>query len=237
VSDVELGGGPSELVLGRPGGPAAGPAGRADVVFVIDTTGSMTDKIDALLDTCQRFMDGLARRRLSWQAAVVGFGDLRVKGDRIVATGFSRDVERVKNWLRRVPRFGGGGNRGESSLEALDRALALSGYREGAVKTLILITDEPAHKDEWTPGEMTERLKEAAALTFVISPDLRYFRHLAKATGGTWSQVGPDTDFNSIMAMFDQLARSVASTVDSVHRLAGGDVKRFLSLPEGRRKE
>jgi hypothetical protein len=53
---------------------------RADLVFVIDTTGSMNDKIDGLIESCQSFVDKLAAKRIDWAAAVVGFGDLTVEG-------------------------------------------------------------------------------------------------------------------------------------------------------------
>ena len=77
---------------------------RADLVFVIDTTGSMNDKIDGLIESCQSFVDRLATRRIDWVAAVVGFGDLTVEGDRIVATPFSSSAERVKS-LRTAALF------------------------------------------------------------------------------------------------------------------------------------
>src|SRR5450759_5464107 len=109
---------------------------RADLVFVIDTTGSMNDKIDALIQTCQSFVDKLATRRIDWVAAVVGFGDLTVEGDRIVATPFSSSADRVKALLRGLPRYSGGGNEGESSLEALQAALDQPGYRADAMKAV-----------------------------------------------------------------------------------------------------
>jgi hypothetical protein len=96
---------------------------RADLIFVIDTTGSMNDKIDGLIESCESFVDKLAAKRIDWVAAVVGFGDLTVEGDRIVATPFSSSAERVKALLRGLPRYSGGGNEGESSLEALQAAL------------------------------------------------------------------------------------------------------------------
>jgi hypothetical protein len=117
---------------------------RADLVFVIDTTGSMNDKIDGLIESCQSFVDKLAAKRIDWAAAVVGFGDLTVEGDRIVATPFSSSAERVKALLRGLPRYSGGGNEGESSLEALQTALGQPGYRPDAMKVFVLITDEPA---------------------------------------------------------------------------------------------
>lgn len=210
---------------------------RADLVFVIDTTGSMNDKIDALIETCQSFVDRLATRRIDWVAAVVGFGDLTVEGDRIVATPFSSSAERVKALLRGLPRYSGGGNEGESSLEALQAAIDLPGYRPDAMKVVVLITDEPALQKKIRPSAMTGRLRESGVIAFVLSPKINYFRSMAADTGGEWWNVDSGGDFSRILALFDKIATRVAATLESVHKLTGGDVKAYLGLPASTRGE
>ena len=210
---------------------------QADLVFVIDTTGSMNDKIDGLIESCESFVDRLATRRIDWAAAVVGFGDLTVEGDRIVATPFSANAERVKTLLRGLPRYSGGGNEGESSLEALRAALNQPGYRTDAMKVVVLITDEPALQRQLRPSSITGMLREEAAITFVLSPDIKYFRTMAADTGGHWWKIESGGDFSKILAAFDRMASQVASTVAAVHKLTGGDVKEYLSLPASRREE
>lgn len=210
---------------------------RADLVFVIDTTGSMNDKIDGLIESCQTFVDRLGTKHIDWAAAVVGFGDLTVEGDRIVATPFSSSAERVKALLRGLPRYSGGGNEGESSLEAVQAALNQSGFRADAMKVVILITDEPALQKGLRPSTITGKLREAGAMAFVLSPDLKYFRSMAADTGGHWWKVESGGDFSKILDAFDRIASQVASTVAAVHRLTGGDVKEFLGLPPSRRGE
>jgi hypothetical protein len=210
---------------------------RADLVFVIDTTGSMNDKIDALIETCQSFVDKLATKHIDWAAAVVGFGDLTVEGDRIVATPFSSSADRVKTLLRGLPRYSGGGNEGESSLEALQAALRQPGFRLDAMKVFVLITDEPALQRQLRPATMSGKLREAGAIAFVLSPNIKYFRSMAADTGGQWWNVETGGDFSQILAVFDKIATKVASTLAAVHKLAGGNVKEYLSLPSSRREE
>lgn len=210
---------------------------RADLVFVIDTTGSMNDKIDGLVESCQSFVDKLAAKRIDWVAAVVGFGDLTVEGDRIVVTPFSSSADRVKALLRGLPRYSGGGNEGESSLEALQAALDQPGYRPDAMKVVVLITDEPALQREHRPATISGRLREAGAIAFVLSPNIKYFRSMATETGGQWWNVDSGGDFSKILDVFDKIATQVASTVAAVHRLAGGNVKDYLGLPPSRREE
>jgi hypothetical protein len=210
---------------------------RADLVFVIDTTGSMNDKIDGLIESCESFVDKLARKRIDWVAAVVGFGDLTVEGDRIVATSFSSSADRVKALLRGLPRYSGGGNEGESSLEALQAALDQPGYRPDAIKVVVLITDEPALQRRLRPTTISGRLREAGAIAFVLSPNIKYFRSMATETGGQWWNVDSGGDFSQILAVFDKIATKVASTVAAVHKLAGGNVKEYLGLPPSSREE
>jgi hypothetical protein len=206
---------------------------RADLVFVIDTTGSMNDKIDG----CESFVDRLATKRIDWAAAVVGFGDLTVEGDRIVATPFSSSADRVKALLRGLPRYSGGGNEGESSLEALQAALGQRGFRPDAIKVVVLITDEPALQRNLRPAAITGQLREAGAITFVLSPNIKYFRSMASDSGGYWWNVEKGGDFSRILDVFDKIATKVASTVAAVHKLTGGNVKEFLGLPASSREE
>ena len=213
------------------------PKARADLVFVIDTTGSMNDKIDALIQTCQSFVDKLATRHIDWAASVVGFGDLTIEGDRIVATPFSSSADRVKALLRGLPRYSGGGNEGESSLEALQAALDQPGFRQDAMKVVVLITDEPALQRQLRPATMSGRLRDAGVITFVLSPKIKYFQAMAADTGGQWWNVKTGGDFSQILAVFDSIASKVASTLSAVVRLAGGDVKEYLGLPPSSRKE
>ena len=210
---------------------------RADLVFVIDTTGSMNDKIDGLVESCESFVDKLARRHIDWVAAVVGFGDLTVEGDRIVATSFSSSADHVKALLRGLPRYSGGGNEGESSLEAVQAALDQPGYRPDAIKVFVLITDEPALQRGLRASTMTGRLREAGAIAFVLSPNIKYFREMAKDTGGQWWNVDSGGDFSQILSIFDKIATKVASTVAAVQKLAGGNVREYMSLPPSRREE
>jgi hypothetical protein len=210
---------------------------RADLVFVIDTTGSMNDKIDGLIESCETFVDRLAKKHIDWAAAVVGFGDLTVEGDRIVATQFSSNAGRVKTLLRGLPRYSGGGNEGESSLEALQAALAQPGFRDEAIKVFVLITDEPALQRQLRPSAVSGKLREAGAITFVLSPKIKYFRSMAADTGGQWWNVESGGDFARILEVFDSIATKVASTVAAVQRLTGGDVKEYLSLPPSKRAD
>jgi len=105
------------------------------------------------------------------------------------------------------------------------------------MKVVVLITDEPALQRKLRPTTVTGRLREAGAIAFVLSPNLKYFRSMAADTGGQWWNVNSGGDFSEILSIFDKIATKVASTVAAVHKLAGGNVKEYMSLPPSRREE
>lgn len=207
-----------------------------DLVFVIDTTGSMSNKIQGLLNSCSRFVDEFADLGMNYRMAIVAFGDLNVKRDKIMATGFTENVEIVQKNLRNIPRFSGGGNNGESSLQALEKMIALT-FRSGAVKVAILITDEPALQDRnLTVSAVTDQLTRNEILTFVVSPSIGYFKDMAKQTGGKWYKVSSRTDFRDMLDMFRRVAEQVSQVVSDVYRLGDGSVSgyRKLNPPSGK---
>jgi Mg-chelatase subunit ChlD len=205
------------------------PGRKLDLVFVIDTTGSMSDKIDGLLQTCAKFVDEFADLQLQHRLAVVAFGDLRVRGDKIVRTDFTSNVEVTKKSLKNIPRYKGGGNKGESSLEAIGKALDLP-FDEDAVKAIILITDEPAHQKHIKANEMIGRLAEREFLVFVVSPPLDYFKAMAKRNGGKWYKIAANTDFTDLLQIFRDMASRVSHVVSDVHEYGEGSVAKYLML-------
>ncbi len=229
-SDVpQLGPGADDLleIRGQTGGEATGRG--VDLVFVIDTTGSMSDKIESLLATCTRFVEAFNALQLNHRFAIVAFGDLNVRGDKIQNTAFTSSVESTKRSLRRIPRYSGGGNEGESSLEGVERALSLP-FRPDAVKTIVLITDEPAHQQRLRADDIINRLVERQFLVFVASPPLGYFKQMAQRNGGKWYQVAADTNFNDLLDMFRDLAHKVSQAVSDVYQIGNGSVANYLRL-------
>ena len=205
-----------------------------DLVFVFDTTGSMSNKIDGLVHCMDELVSQLGKMRLDWRIAVVPFGDLTVPGDRIVEDlPFIRTVSDASRQLRTMPRFNGGGNLGESSAEAM-LAACRKHYRDGAVKTLVLITDEPALGSEQSLTAVDNALAEIDAACFTVAPDgYPYFERWAINHGGEWTPVGPVVDTAAILALFRSLISRMVDVVDAVHRLGKGSVRSYVALNAG----
>jgi len=205
---------------------------KVDIVFVIDTTGSMNDKIEGLLWTCGQFVDEAKNMDLDANFALVSFGDVSVVGggdtiDTVVP--LTENLEKIKYGLTHIPRNKGFGNEGETPFEAIQQALKLE-YRSNAVKVLILITDEPAIQREITATSITNRLANLEFLVFVIATEDEYYKNMAHKNGGVWKGISADTNLSEILEIFREMAKKVSSIAKDVHLLGEGSVKEYLKL-------
>jgi hypothetical protein len=161
-----------------------------DICFVFDTTGSMSNKIEGLIQCMTEFVDELGKMALDWRTTVVPFGDLTVTGDRVDAQlPFVADVTSAKGQLRTMQRFSGGANQGESSIDAMLAGLGKP-WRQGVVKVIILLTDEPALGAEQAAGRVDEGLSSSDVICFVASVPEQYYQSWASSHGesGTKSE-------------------------------------------------
>ena len=199
---------------------------EVDVCFVIDTTGSMDDKIAGLLNSLTDFVADLANLKLDWRVTCVSFGDLTV-GDRVDGDlPFVTDVQSAQRLIRGVPRYWGGNNIGESSLEAVQAAMNKE-YRQNAVKVLVLLTDEPPLIGQLTPASITKKLKKSEFVCFIVSrPGV--FEAMAEENAGKWYRISSSMDTSGLLGFLRSLLRDVVKVSRAVHDLGGGSVSRYL---------
>lgn len=209
-----------------------------DICLVFDTTGSMSDKIDGLVRCVVDFVRELAKLELDWQLTAVPFGDLTVPGDRVVGDlPFVTTREAGERMIRSMPRFSGGGNDGESSLEAVLAALRKP-YRARSVKVLVVLTDEPPLVSaQLDVNTVARALRKKEFVCFVASPDLAGFRRWADENGGKWYRIGPSMDTGALLDFLRSLVSDVAKTAKAVHEIGGGSVRRYLEIEYRRRGE
>ncbi len=198
----------------------------ADIVFVIDTTGSMGDYLNTMTEKAQDFADAIADSDIDYRLGFVTFGDDIRKGDgeRLAPTD---DVNDFKAAVDALVAYGGADGP-ENQIDAIDYARAsVEGsnpagsfqqdmdfvYREEALKVFILITDIDYH----TPGESysnvydyysegvinsvadeIEKLNNDGVICYVSAPD-EYgylYESLAEETGG---RLFDDEDFSGVI--------------------------------------
>ena len=142
---------------------------RADIVVLIDTTGSMDASLAALKESCVAFSARLADRSLEHRLALLGFGDTN-EGVWLDAHEFTRDATEFQRWAAELRRFDGG-DLPESALDAIAEALRLP-LDDGALHYFYLVTDASFHAPTQN-GESVEtiarRLREQRVMLRVFS--------------------------------------------------------------------
>jgi len=183
-----------------------------DIAFVFDTTGSMSDEIEGVKNTCVAFANKLRASNRDYRLGLVTFGDeireVRGPGDEL-----SADVEEFKGWISRQ-RAAGGGDGPEISLDGLKRASQMK-YRANTQKVLILITDAPPHEkgdgtafSQVKTEDLLAPLRDGGYTVYAVARDDSRFRKLVEATHGEFLQLSRATDFTGII---DKLGGLIAA--------------------------
>lgn len=117
-----------------------------DIVFTLDTTGSMGDEIDILRDTIYSIytrINKLDSANVDLRFGVVLYRD---KGDIYMTKQFAltSDITAFQEFLFNV-RAGGGGDTPEDLIAGLDETVNKMNWRNDAIKLSFLVTDAPGH--------------------------------------------------------------------------------------------
>jgi hypothetical protein len=142
------------------------------------------------------------------------------------------DVDAAARMFHSMRRNGGGGNGGESSLEAVMASIDKTG-RAGALRVVLLITDEPPLTHAIRPATVSQVLTIREVLCNVISTPLDAFQQLSRATGGTWLPIGSHVDMTSLVRTWGTLGEQIALRAARVVEI-GGSPQRLLQLETGR---
>ena len=113
--------------------------GKADIIFVIDNTGSMGSYVNNVMNNLTSFADGLSNCNI--QYGVVEFGDTYTTFSK---SPFMSSHSEVINRLKQI-HCSGGGDYEEKALEGISDAINYPFRSDAAAKEVILITDAPYH--------------------------------------------------------------------------------------------
>lgn len=189
----------------------AGSAKKAaNIVFIIDTTGSMTGAIDSVKERVESFADKLAQKKIICNLGLIGFGDLLI-GEEPTVYDFTKDVAKFKAQVAGIPRTEGG-DLPESALDALETGLSKfcsSEDRKGERSIFVLFTDAPPH-DPAVSGKsgtsIAQDLKNSHVVTYVLAGSdyepidiscTRAYQPICTATGGKYYDI--NDDFSDIL--------------------------------------
>lgn len=175
------------------GGSDVGTAQGLDLIFVIDTTGSMSSTIQAVKDDVTAVVDQVAASTSSYRLAVVSYRDQPAwtgspsDYPSRVDQPFTTDALAVKNAVGGLVADGGG-DYAESAYSGLEAAIHLP-WRSGVKKQIVLFTDAPAHDPEpvsnLTSGDVVrDALAVDPAVVNVIGNTDSTLSTVADGTGG-----------------------------------------------------
>jgi uncharacterized protein YegL len=204
---------------------------KVDVLFLLDTTGSMGDEIDQLKGTIRTVADRLTSlpSNPDLRLAMTKYRDI---GDAYLTntTDFTSDINEFSKTLNGA-QADGGGDTPEAVDEALASALSEPSWRSDSIQLIFLVADAGPHIDRQVQEPYTTSMRKAAARGIKIFPVASsntddaaefVFRQLAEFTGArfvflsygaTGAAVGPDTDIQKSdyqeLALNDLIVRLV----------------------------
>jgi uncharacterized repeat protein (TIGR02543 family) len=182
--------------------------GQADIVFVFDTTGSMSPFLNGTINNIRLFAERITEDfDIDARFALVDFKDITSDGinsTRVIQNGDSNwftDVQSYRTALNSL-RIGGGGDEPETAIDGLEMARRLD-FRSSATKFIILVTDASYKVNNrygiTSMAEMTALLAADGIITSVIVPTrLRnLYGGLYQTTGGVFADI--NSNFNTVL--------------------------------------
>lgn len=187
---------------------------RADIVFVVDDTGSMGGEIASVRNNIIDFADQLEGSGIDFALGLVTFKD-----DVTLVNGSSltQDVDQFKGWVENLVANGGGDNP-ENAFGAAQVAASALSYRPASQRVMILITDidsqvppAPSHvtPDPPSQSELIDNLNEANITCYAVAIENSQYAgvgSISEETGGR---------FFFVTSPFSVILDDIADTVGS----------------------
>lgn len=210
------------MTINQKGGKLQGKR-RADILFVLDCTGSMQGEIDAIKDTIAEFADTIESDGVRARVGLIEFRD-RLEGEEARVLNFESQPFTAKPALFRAElsklRAEGGGSAPESSLDAVMLALRQP-FSTEASKVIVLITDAPPH----IPDKETKSVEDVAQAIRAANIDQFYivmrtqdsasqvYLKLLESSHNLVFDLGKGNDFRTRAEHFKRTLMSLGKTI------------------------
>lgn len=228
-------------------GNAAGPppasdvvapfaAKRVEVVFVLDTTGSMSGLIHAAKEKIWSIASTLAQARQAPEISM-GLVAYRDRGDEYVTQTIDLDRD-LDSMYAKLMDFaaGGGGDGPEAVNEALDAAINGMSWSQdpGTYKVVFLVGDAPPHMDYQDDVKYPQLVAAAAARGIVVNTiqcgnmvdTVAPWRHIARLGSGRYFTVEQAGSAVAIETPFDTQIATLAAQLDATRLYYGSAEQR-----------
>ncbi len=189
---------------------------QADIIFVIDSTGSMGDVINNVKENVQKFSENLISQGLDIRFGIVDYRDIEREDEETVlhyldGSQWFTDAVSVKQVLSNI-EADGGGDEPESALDALGLVADDDIYwRSGAQKFAFLLTDA-SFKTSNSYGyesldEVVDALKAKDIVTSVVTSSSKASAYSSlKNTGGEiFKNINSDEFYTDLKALSDSI--------------------------------
>ncbi len=202
--------------------------GVADILFLLDATGSMQPNIDAVKDNIGAFVDSLATPvgfnantpLKDWRAAIYAYRDAGCDGDAwFVPNPFTRSVAELREQLDAITAAGGG-DEPESLLDALHAVASLPAspkgaqdedpnawrYRSEAARVVVVFTDasyHPTFAGDPAMGlaDVANAVTEARIRLSIFAPAMECYDDLAQIDKCEYSPVAANPGESPVAAL------------------------------------
>ena len=218
------------------GGPGfrTGPRIGADIVFVLDCTGSMGGEIATIQRVLGQFAAEVERQGVPTRVGLVGFRDL-FEDEPMEVFELSANIKDFQASLARL-QAEGGGDIPESALDALMYALQQP-FKEENQKVIVFITDAPPH----IPDRHTQSLDEVKAQmqrvgitqVYLVIPvqdkacDVYTELLRSRQWEGLAFDLGEGSDFEARMHHFKKTLLSLGKAIGTATLMAGDKTMRM----------
>ncbi len=216
--------------------PVPNQAKKIEVVFALDTTGSMSGLIQTAKDKIWSIANTMASAEPTPEIAI-GLVAYRDRGDAYVTQVFDLTTDLDAIYAQLIDfKAGGGGDGPESVNKALDDALHEVSWSQNpdAYRVVFLVGDAPAHMDYQNERQFPELAKLAARRGIVINTircgnaekTAQQWQMIAAATNGEFFSVDQNGGALAIATPYDQKMADLSAALDATRLGYGGSEDR-----------
>ncbi|RLC75416.1 MAG: hypothetical protein DRJ03_30300 [Chloroflexi bacterium] len=204
-----------------------GGAGIADIVFVIDSTGSMCGEIAMVHNTASDFADVLATKGIDFRLGIMEHKDWPINpcgkttDFPYLWRGFTSNVTEFKKRVNNIG-CGGGADLPESYLDALNQTRSVP-WRPNAIRTNIMMGDDRPHDSDCGTSQpcagvldsMTDEVITWLADDNITTHVINYagmckMEDIANGTGGNFYDYSVASDIKDILLEIAEVIANVS---------------------------
>ncbi|MEB3342813.1 VWA domain-containing protein [Okeania sp.] len=201
---------------------------QADIMFVLDCTGSMEGEINAIKETIMEFADTIEKDGVRVRVGLIEFRDRLINEEhrvlKINGEVFTNNPNLFRQEVSKLKAYGGG-DAPESSLDAVMFALRQP-FDSDSNKVIVLITDAPPH----IPDQETQNIEEVVREIQTVGIDQFYlviatqdteskvYLKLLSGVKGMAFDLGKGDDFRSRADNFKRTLMSLGKTISTMTR-------------------